>query len=114
MQRLTVSYIIILTVIGFSMTLYQHKVMAQPMEWSNYTNDNLGITFDYPSNWTMTEKNNRFEQGPDLSVGSGQHIFTYTAPTMDIQYFDAYVKGLSIGLNVGIPYSNLQIVENYN
>lgn len=33
---------------------------------------------------------------------------------MDIQYFDAYVKGLSIGLNIGIPYSNLHIVENYD
>jgi tetratricopeptide (TPR) repeat protein len=89
--------------------------MGQSIEWSNYKNANFGITFDYPSSWTISEKTNRFELGPDISViGPEQQIFAYTAPVMDIEYFDAYVKGLSIGLNIGTPYSNLQIVENYD
>ena len=113
MYKLPLFYIFILIILAFSVVLHLQNVMAQSTEWSNYTNYNLGITFDYPSSWNVTEKTNRFEQGPDVSVGSGLHTYTYAAPTMNIQYFDSYVAGLSIGLNLGIPYSNLQIVENY-
>lgn len=79
-QKLTPFYVFVLTVFASSMVTYQYEVMGQSIEWSNYKNANFGITFDYPSSWTISEKPNRFEQGPDLSIGSGQQIFTYTAP----------------------------------
>lgn len=114
MNKLIIVVIIVTILFVNALSIFESKVYSQTENWTHYKNDKLGIIFDYPASWIISEKNNRFEQGPDLSIGSAQQTFTYTAPTMDIQYFDAYIQGLSIGLSIGTPYSNLQIVENYN
>jgi hypothetical protein len=43
--------------------------------WTSYTNSTLGISFDYPFDWEVTEKQGRFEKGPDVIVTDGQIAF---------------------------------------
>ena len=41
-----------------------------------YSNSNLGISFEYPSTWSLDEKENRFDTGADVTVGDGLHLFS--------------------------------------
>ncbi len=34
-----------------------------------YSNSELGISFEYPSTWTLEEKQNRFDTGAEASLG---------------------------------------------
>lgn len=34
--------------------------------WKNFTDSKHNITFEYPINWTLKEKSNRFDDGPDI------------------------------------------------
>jgi len=38
------------------------------IEYTNYTSEKYKIQFQYPSDWTVTEKTSRFESGEDISV----------------------------------------------
>jgi hypothetical protein len=49
----------------FLLTIGNH-VFA--IEYSNYTNEKLGIQFEYPSNWEIIEKTSRFDSGPDIMI----------------------------------------------
>jgi hypothetical protein len=40
------------------------------LEWKTYSNDKFGFSVEYPSNWIINEKTNRFEFGPALSIQS--------------------------------------------
>jgi hypothetical protein len=41
-----------------------------PITWSTYSNKKLGISFEYPSTWTVEEKTNRFDTFPDVLVSN--------------------------------------------
>ncbi|MDN5845818.1 MAG: hypothetical protein L0H53_06035, partial [Candidatus Nitrosocosmicus sp.] len=41
-----------------------------------YSNSNLGVSFEYPSTWTLEEKQNRFQLAADVTVGDGLHLFS--------------------------------------
>jgi hypothetical protein len=41
------------------------------IEWKTYSNEIVGISFNYPSNWDVVEKENRFDTGPDVTVSEG-------------------------------------------
>lgn len=43
--------------------------------WTTYTNDVFGMSFDYPSGWEVKEKKNRFDSGSDVSVFNGTTKF---------------------------------------
>ena len=43
--------------------------------WKTYTSDSIGISFDYPSDWQVQEKENRFDTGADVSVSNGDLKF---------------------------------------
>lgn len=44
---------------------------ANQTEFTSYNNTELGISFDYPSNWEVSEKTNRFDTAtPDVKVTS--------------------------------------------
>ncbi len=45
--------------------------------WKTYTNDKLGISFEYPSDWILEEKANRFYNLPDVTVYSGLNSFSF-------------------------------------
>ncbi len=45
--------------------------------WTEYTNSNLGISFEYPPFGKLTEKTNRFLEGPDVEILEGQRSFKF-------------------------------------
>jgi hypothetical protein len=38
------------------------------IQWAVYANDNFGFSMEYPLSWIVSEKQNRFESGYDLTV----------------------------------------------
>jgi protein-disulfide isomerase len=52
----------------------------QLTEWKNYSSNKLGIHFEYPYNWTVKEKSNRFDEGPDLNASNDLNSFSVTIP----------------------------------
>ena len=68
------SVITLVAILGILLSSMQLS-NAQQMEWKNYTNDRLQISFEYPSNWTIEEKENRFEEGPEVVVYNGLENF---------------------------------------
>lgn len=54
-----------------------------PLQYSDYTSTKYHITFQYPSDWTVNEKTNRFEEGADIKIsidhpGRPQMTIDYT------------------------------------
>lgn len=45
------------------------------MSYVPYTDSKIGISFEYPSNWTLDPKTDRFSTGPDLEVSRGFNSF---------------------------------------
>lgn len=54
--------------IAFSLLLLPNIGQSLPVQYTNYTSDKYQIEFQYPSNWTLAEKTNRFEEGSDVSI----------------------------------------------
>lgn len=54
------------------------------VEFSNYTSEKYSIQFQYPSQWELTEKTSRFEEGSDIFI-SGSIL---DAEAITIQYAD--------------------------
>ena len=44
--------------------------------WTTFTSDVFGISFDYPSTWNVEEKGNRFDAGADVAVSNGDIRFS--------------------------------------
>jgi hypothetical protein len=45
--------------------------------YTTYTSTKYGITFEYPADWDLTEKTNRFDSGPDVEVDDGFNSFKF-------------------------------------
>ena len=43
--------------------------------WTTYTSELFGISFDYPSGWNVSEKQDRFDDATDVSVSKGYMKF---------------------------------------
>lgn len=65
-----------------------------PLQYSHYTSDKYQIQLQYPSEWTIHEKTNRFVEGPDTlisNIGAGQIGISYASDllknfgTVDVQ-----------------------------
>jgi hypothetical protein len=48
--------------------------------WATYTSDKYGISFEYPSDWVVEEKTNRFESGSDVLASNGLNMFKFMNP----------------------------------
>jgi hypothetical protein len=64
-----------IVLIGFSMSITSMYMMTVgtnvfAIEYTNYTSEKYKIQFEYPSNWTVTEKTSRFDSGPDINIES--------------------------------------------
>jgi hypothetical protein len=46
-----------------------------------FTSDRLGLSFESPSSWALSEKENRFDLGPEVSVGDGVNVLVYWIET---------------------------------
>jgi hypothetical protein len=64
------------------MTIGNH---AFAVKYSNYTSEKYGIQFDYPTDWTVTEKTSRFDDGSDIGITSPK----LGGVMMSIDYKDA-------------------------
>lgn len=79
-------FIFVVLILSISLTLTilsdgSTKAYSQQIDWKNYTNGKLGVSFEYPSNWVIYEKQNRFEEGPEINVDNGSNSFKFgTAP----------------------------------
>ncbi len=96
----------------------------QNISWKTYSNDKFGFSVEYPSNWIIQEKTNRFEPGVSLTIKSnedptsslyGQFIFTGSGPSpfSDITINTELGKKRIIDNNFDINY-NRQLVEDVN
>lgn len=43
--------------------------------WKNYTDNDLKISFEFPSNWTIIKKDTRFDYGQDVNASNGLNSF---------------------------------------
>ena len=41
-----------------------------------FSSDRLGMSFEYPSSWTIEEKENRFDSGLEVMVQDGLNVFS--------------------------------------
>jgi hypothetical protein len=48
---------------------------TETIRYLPYTNQKLGISFEYPSSWTLDEKENRFDTGTEAMVYDGLNMF---------------------------------------
>ncbi len=52
-------------------------------QWKTHSDRTLGIEFQYPPNWEVKEKTNRFETGPDLTVEEMSGFDSFGVTTVD-------------------------------
>jgi PsbP-like protein len=70
-----------------SSTRANATTLETQLQWAVYANDKFGFSVEYPLSWIISEKENRFESGADLTIESpeigtpdyGQ--FTFVGPT---------------------------------
>ena len=76
--------------------------MAQSnLYWKNFTSSNLGLAIEYPQTWQVIQKQNRFEEGPDI-----------TFEPADGSILDSNYASFSIG-SLGIaPFDNVKVLAN--
>jgi hypothetical protein len=59
------------------------------IQYSNHTSEKYQVQFQYPTNWYLTEKASRFDEGTDISV----RTFTNPAGLIMFQYINATDEG---------------------
>ena len=42
-------------------TIENSNTNSNLVNWTTYTNDDIGVSFDYPAGWDVSEKENRFD-----------------------------------------------------
>lgn len=90
----------------------------QHIVWKEYTNKNLGVSFQIPSHWELFTKDNRFLPGPDLMIRNntieGMPTFSFLRDQLmdnTLPFYDA--KSLSASLiDTWIKDPDLVIVED--
>ena len=56
-------------------TLASNNSTQNNLNYTLYSNDRLGISFEYPSDWNVEEKINRFSKYSDVQVHNGSSSF---------------------------------------
>lgn len=71
--------LIVIAVHSFALISYSQTSNLSPSnatEWKAYVNQEVGFSFEYPSDWNLEEKQNRFETTtPDAAVSNGEIKF---------------------------------------
>jgi hypothetical protein len=83
MDKVQKLIVLSLTIALTSIFLSGVKNNAFAIEYTNYTSEKYGIQFKYPVDWSLSEKNSRFEEGGDIEFKSGTSqfsIFRYDDP----------------------------------
>jgi hypothetical protein len=76
LQQLSPSHNVTLT--NGTILIYNSKAPNTPIQnqnitWKNYSNNEFGFSIEYPSNWIVKEKQNRFEPGVQLIIRSTEN-----------------------------------------
>ncbi len=90
------------------------SIIAQPSQWATYTDDNRGISFEYPSSWIVQEIQNSFDNSYDLIASNNQQTFIYRDPIENITHFEVFVNGHEFGNSILASKMNLQTIEKFN
>ncbi len=106
----------ILLSLGFTLIIIPNGLVslsAQQVDWKNYTSDKLQISFEYPSDWTLTEKANRFDQGAEITVHKDQDYFFVMEPSPGpyVMNFETVVSVYYQGLLLNGVSKNIDIIE---
>jgi hypothetical protein len=80
-------YLLALALVVISFILSAHDVFA--LEYSNYTSDKYQIQFQYPSDWTLHEKTDRFETGTAIQITPNSNPNGF----LGIGYEDDLIRG---------------------
>lgn len=76
--------------------------MAQSnLHWKNFTSSNFGIAIEYPQTWQVIQKQNRFEEGPDI-----------TFEPADGNILNSGYASFSIGSVGKAPFDNVKVLAN--
>lgn len=93
------------------------------INYTTYTSDVYGITFEYPSDWDLEEKTNRFASEPEVKVNDGLNSFKFLGNddrlSLDNSFFDlelvatmaqnSFVEGSGDRLIEGVSTDKYQI-----
>ena len=83
------------TDIGSNNTTNTTNTVVQ--QWKTYSDKKLGISLQYPSNWVVKQKTNRFESEPELTIegAGGANSFSVIMSPMegmgDAKLFAEYI-----------------------
>lgn len=76
-QNMSYNNYVLATVISDSFVSDNTEESLSSLNYTVYANPELGITFEYPSNWNLEEKTNRFTNDPDVMVSDGFNDFKF-------------------------------------
>jgi hypothetical protein len=126
---ITISSIMGISLSGLSQAFAQVNENDNPtttngLEWKTYSNDKFGFSVEYPSNWIVKEKTNRFEPGVEITIASnkslqnptsGAFFVTGNSPVTidDIEVLTNYDKKLAVDDYFDINYDR-KMVEDTN
>ena len=85
------------------------SAQQQATTWKTYSNSKFGFSIDYPSEWIIKEKTNRFETGVDLTIQSS-NILT---PTTSEFTFNGGKPAPSDDISFLTDFGKRQLVDNY-
>ena len=69
---ITLSVLILLPLL-FHLNIFAQQQISSV--WKNYTDNDLKISFEFPSNWTIIKKDTRFDYGQDVNASNGLNSF---------------------------------------
>jgi hypothetical protein len=72
-QKLIVLSAFSFSIVSIFLFTIENNVFA--IEYTNYISEKYGIQFEFPSEWQVTEKTSRFDDGSDIKLKSGTSQF---------------------------------------
>jgi hypothetical protein len=83
----------------------QERSPPETIEWKNFNSTRLGLSIDYPSTWNIQEKQNRFEEGSDLTIDSFVNV--NSGPNGKVQLVDPDYMSFAVFTNPEVPDRNI-------
>ncbi|MDN5844795.1 MAG: hypothetical protein L0H53_00800 [Candidatus Nitrosocosmicus sp.] len=90
-------------VVGIDNTNAQNTSSLSGINFTNYTSPVLGITLEVPANWTITDKENRFQTYDPLQIYS---------PHYQINIFDDTIEYNRAVADMGLENFTYDLVDN--
>lgn len=88
--------------------------------WKNYTDNDLKISFEFPSSWTIIKKDTRFDYGQDVNVSNGLNSFgvSILIPSdlaiLNLKPFTEFWNSEFVSINSPYNIKNIKDFNPYN